>query len=525
MLLCKRSDSLIKRYYKRTCKMCYAQFATTNLKEWKPTIGLEIHAQISTESKLFSGSSTNFKSPTNSCVSLFDSAIPGTMPVLNKRCVEAGVLTALALSCEVNAVSMFERKHYFYSDLPAGFQITQQVKPLAINGEVKFTVFKSGSRTDTYSKSSKIKQIQLEQDSGRSLHDETLKKSLIDLNRAGIPLMELVFEPDLNSGDEAAALVKELCFILELLGTCTCKMEEGALRVDANVSISKPDAPLGTRTELKNIGSISAVNHAIDHEIHRQILIVEAGGQVINETRAWDPINKKTVLMREKEDRHDYRFMPEPNLPPLRLYTDGSTENKLNLIDVLSLKEKLPELPEQIRQQLKDRGLTEYSYVGITSDLKMFALFRNILNNGKHRQAQLVAQLLTTEVLAFLDDHELDLTFCLNNQKYIEELLDLVHFETINQTTFRMLLDEILNQPNKMPKQIVEENNWYMISEESRLEAICSEVLKKNPKLVRKYKQGNKKRAFRKCLHEVVLATEGRANMRKVSDIMTRLLS
>ncbi|XP_060811129.1 glutamyl-tRNA(Gln) amidotransferase subunit B, mitochondrial isoform X2 [Bombus pascuorum] len=522
MLIYKRISNFIKRYYKNTYKKFCVRFISTNL-EWKPSVGLEIHAQISTESKLFSGSSTNFNHPVNSCVSLFDCAVPGTMPVLNKKCVEAGVLTALALSCEVNAVSMFERKHYFYSDLPAGFQITQQRKPLAVNGEIKFNVFKPGLHKKSYSKSSKLKQIQLEQDSGRSYHNEVLGRSLIDLNRAGIPLMEFVFEPDLTSGEEAAALVQELCLILHLLGTCSCKMQEGALRVDANVSISKPNAPLGVRTELKNIGSVNALNRAVNYEIERQISILQKGGQVINETRAWNPVNKNTILMREKEDKHDYRFMPEPNLPPLYLHIKRNVQNKYNLIDVPFLKEQLPELPEQIRKNLL-QGITPDTLAGVTGNFDLFLLFCDILKNGKHLDPQLVAKLFISEVLAFIDEHNLNLTFCVNNQKYIEELMDLVQAKVINRQILRKLLNELVNKPNKMPKQIVEENKWFMISDEKELELICSEILKTNPQLVKKYKAG-KRRIYKSFLRKAAILTEDCADMVKVSKIMTRLLS
>ncbi|CAK9797945.1 Glutamyl-tRNA(Gln) amidotransferase subunit B, mitochondrial [Anthophora quadrimaculata] len=521
MILCK--NTFTKVYHRKICLKHNRRSISTDLTQWKPTIGLEIHAQIFTKTKLFSGASTNFNNPINSCVSLFDCAVPGTMPVLNKKCVEAGVLTALALSCEVNSASMFERKHYFYSDLPAGFQITQQKKPLAVNGRVEFNVFKEKHK-ELYSKSSKVKQIQLEQDSGRSLHNECLGRSFIDLNRAGIPLMELVFEPDLTSGKEAAALVRELCFILQLLGTCSCKMEEGALRVDANVSISKPNAPLGTRTELKNIGSISAINKAIEYEINRQISILETGGQVINETRAWDPLSKKTILMREKEDKHDYRFMPETNLPPLYLHVKKDMKNKYNLIDVPSIKEQLPELPQQIRQVLQDRGLTPYMLFVVTSNMELFSLFYDIIKKDKRRIPQLVATIFISEILAFIDNHNLKFEFCVNNKEYIEEMIDLIQARLINQPTARRLLNELLNQSNKMPRQIVEENNWFLISDEKELEILCLEIIKNNSEIVKKYKNG-RTRVFKVFLSKASTITEGRADMQKVSKIMTRLLS
>ncbi|XP_053971031.1 glutamyl-tRNA(Gln) amidotransferase subunit B, mitochondrial [Hylaeus volcanicus] len=525
MLLRKRECIFVKKFYNNIQNWYQLRHTSTNLSEWKPTIGLEIHAQIATKSKLFSGASTNFQSPINSCVSLFDCAMPGTMPVLNKKCVEAGVLTALALSCKVNDVSMFERKHYFYPDLPAGYQITQHKNPLAVNGEIEFMVFNPGVHKKPYMKSSKLKQIQLEQDSGRSFHFEDIGKNLIDLNRAGIPLIELVFEPDLSDGEEAAALVKELCLILQMLETCSCKMEEGSLRVDANVSISKHNAPLGTRTELKNIGSTRAVSNAIDYEIRRQISILEAGGKITNETRAWDPAHKKTILMREKEDNHDYRFMPEPNLLPLRLHVNESIENKYNLIDVSSLKKYLPELPGQIREKMmKDLCVTPNLTIAIMSDLELLNLYLDILKGGKDRNAQTVAQILMSEVLAFLNRHKLELKFCTNNRHYIEEIIDLFQAKVINFIIIRKLLDKWPSELEKMPTQIIRENDWYSISDQKELEKICLETLEKYPKLVKKYKAGNTK-VYKKILHEVVKITNERADMAEATKILTRLLS
>lgn len=284
----------------------------------------------------------------------------------------AGIEAALALGCTVNPVSMFDRKHYFYADLPAGYQITQQRAPLASNGKLTFYVAVHGVKP--YAKDVRLHQLQLEQDSGKSLHDvyedRYLTKSfilckssihsrplncrsLIDLNRAGVPLMELVFEPDLSNGEEAAALIKELILIFRATGVCSCRMEEGALRVDANISINKPGEPLGIRTEVKNIGSVRGVANAVDYEIKRQIDLVEGGGIVRNETRSWDALSKRTVVMRDKEVLQDYRFMPEPNLPPLRLsMTDDQTSE---LISVERIRKHLPELPDQLRANLVAR--------------------------------------------------------------------------------------------------------------------------------------------------------------------------
>ncbi|KZC08313.1 Glutamyl-tRNA(Gln) amidotransferase subunit B, mitochondrial [Dufourea novaeangliae] len=447
------------------------------------------------------------------------------MPVLNKKCVEAGVLTALALSCKMNDVSMFERKHYFYCDLPAGFQITQHKKPLAMDGKIKFMVFNPSIHKKAYLKSSTIKQIQLEQDSGRTFHNELLGKNLIDLNRAGLPLMELVFEPDLTDGEEAAALVKELVLILKLLDTCSCKMEEGALRVDANVSVSKDNTLLGTRTEIKNIGSTRAVCNAIQYEIERQISVLESGGRIVTETRAWDPIMKKTLAMREKEDNHDYRFMPEPNLLPLRLHVDGAKENKYNLIDVSSIEKQLPELPEKIRQILmEDFAITPNMTVAIMNDLEILQLFRDLVSKNKNRDPQLVARVFVTILFGFLKNNNLDFTFLVNNRNYIGQLIDLLQDKVINYNIAGKILNVRLEQPKKEPKQIVEENNWFMITDEKELEKLCLDILNKNPKLVAKYKRG-KTKVFNQFMRAAVVATNECADMVQLTQIFTKLLN
>lgn len=299
---------------------------------------------------MFSGSATEFGLPVNSAVSFFDASTPGTLPVLNRECVASGMKTALALNCLVNPVSMFDRKHYFYADMPNGYQITQQRQPLAKDGRLDLLILGPNTKKP-YRKSVRLIQLQLEQDSGKSLHDEYAGQSLVDLNRAGVPLMELVFAPDLSDGEEAAALVKELILILTRLGTCSCRMEEGALRVDANVSVNREGEELGTRTEIKNIGSVRAVANAISHEIQRQIRVKEEGGQIHNETRAWNANTRETVSMRDKEVLQDYRFMPEPNLPPLHVNTNEE-ELRTDMINVRDIRMAIPELPEETRQKL-----------------------------------------------------------------------------------------------------------------------------------------------------------------------------
>uniref|UniRef100_A0A8C6V0T3 Glutamyl-tRNA amidotransferase subunit B n=1 Tax=Neogobius melanostomus TaxID=47308 RepID=A0A8C6V0T3_9GOBI len=274
-------------------------------------VGLEIHAQIRSNTKLFSASAVRFSSPPNSLVSFFDASLPGTLPVLNKRCVEAAVMTGLALNCTINQKSLFDRKHYFYADLPAGYQITQQRRPIAVDGVLNYSLMGGKKKKNqVVRKSARITQIQLEQDSGKSLHDDLQSQTLIDLNRAGVGLMELVMEPDMSCGEEAAAAVRELQLILQALGTCEGNMSEGQLRVDANVSVHRPGQPFGVRAEVKNINSARNLARAIDYEIQRQIQVLESGGTVQNETRAYDSKTGGTVPMRDKEGLQDYREPP-----------------------------------------------------------------------------------------------------------------------------------------------------------------------------------------------------------------------
>ncbi|XP_011256019.1 glutamyl-tRNA(Gln) amidotransferase subunit B, mitochondrial isoform X1 [Camponotus floridanus] len=493
-------------------------------KKWRSIVGLEIHAQIATESKLFSSASTNFVNPINSCVSFFDCATPGTLPVLNRKCVEMAVLTSLALSCRLNETSLFERKHYFYADLPAGFQITQQRQPIAVDGEIKFHVFTPGIHKSPYLKSSKIKQIQLEQDSGKSLHDENTAKSLIDLNRAGIPLMEFVFEPDLIDGEEAAALVKELTLILQLLGVCSGRMEEGALRIDANVSVSNRDNDLGVRTEIKNIGSVRAVAAAVKYEINRQISILEAGNKIFNETRAWNMVNKTTIPMREKEEKEDYRFMPETNLPPLRIHVREDLPNENNLVDAVILKKQLPKLPEQIRERLKNvLQISPEIIIALMSDLILLQLFDKIIKKDGNRDPTLVAKFLVRDLLNFLNKNKLTIEFCIPHADFIGQLTDLLQNKTVNLIIANKILYEIISDTKKSPKEIVEEHNWFLISDEEELEKMCLEIIEKNPKIVSGYKKG-KKKLFIALMGQMAKITNQRADMALVANIMERLL-
>lgn len=479
--------------------------------QWKSVVGLEIHAQINSISKLFSGAGTDFRAASNRSVALFDAAFPGTLPVLNRRCVEAGVITALALSCELNKVSSFVRKHYFYADLPAGYQITQQECPLARNGFLKFMVLRNNKLSERVSY---IHQIQLEQDSGRSLHDKT--RSLVDLNRAGLPLMELVFKPDLVDGEEAACLVKELCLVLTRLGTCSCKMEEGALRVDANVSLHKEGMPLGVRTEIKNIGSVRAVANAIDYEIKRQNNLLSNGLAVVNETRSWDVESGETVPMRDKEEKQDYRFMPEPNLPPLHLQMDCSEESNSNMVDVNSLKMKVPLSPHQLRQQFQDKyNLSQLLAYRLVNEGELIPLFVDAMEVKRNRNAKALCDLLLNDVLTQINDSE-DKKSCFEAER-LGEIVDMMNDGRISKSIARKVLEEMCDAGRNQDsvEEILRRNNWLVISDMSTIEAFCRSVLEENEELVRKHRAGKKDRRKALC-SKVWDKSEGRANMTMV---------
>ncbi|XP_026729860.1 glutamyl-tRNA(Gln) amidotransferase subunit B, mitochondrial [Trichoplusia ni] len=493
-------------------------------KQWESVVGLEVHAQLNTKSKLFSGAQNTFGGLVNNCVALFDAAIPGTLPVLNRKCVELGIMTALALSCKINEVSSFDRKHYFYADLPAGYQITQQRAPLATDGILSFQVYTPGIHKAPYRKSSKIKQIQLEQDSGKSLHDAELRRSLIDLNRAGAPLMELVFEPDLEDGEEAAALVKELVLIVQRLGSCTGRMEEGALRVDANVSLREPGAPLSTRTEIKNIGSVRGVAGAIRHEIERQRAILNDGGEIINETRAWDATSRVTIPMRDKEVVQDYRYMPEPNLPPLRVNLT-SKEDHNDVLSVPLIKEKIPELPEESRRKLIENfNLRPETAIQLVNEPILLNYFHDLMSNKRRNPAK-VANFLINDLLTVLNRKKLDTVNSPITIKQLQELTDLLLNRDINLEISRTVLEEliVLADMSLSPLQVIEEKGWKLTSNEEEVTNVCMAVIAENPKMVQQYKNG-KTKVFKALLGKLYKESNNKIDMSIASKIMEGLL-
>lgn len=518
------TESLLKTWGKSRLKLPYLvtidfsrkkSSAAAENKKWESVVGLEVHAQIKSNSKLFSGAASDFGSPVNSLVSLFDCAIPGTLPVLNKRAVEAALSTALALNCQVNLVSEFDRKHYFYADMPAGYQITQQRLPLANNGHLNFVVYSPAVHAKPYKMQSKIKQLQLEQDSGKSMHDEVASGSLIDLNRAGVGLMEIVFEPDLRDGEEAYALVNELISILETLDTCSCKMEEGCLRVDANVSVNRPGESFGTRTEIKNLNSLRTVTRSINYEINRQIQILESGGKIINETRSFDPVLKSTVSMRDKEEKQDYRYMPEPNLPPLRL-------TNLNL-EPSKFISRIPTLPEDERSHLIKQYQLDLKTVLQLMGGGSHKFFKQVMELNPKLSPKRVSSLLLTDLLALLNDCGGKIDNCPVRPETFSEIVTLLDSRMISHSTAQQLLNLVYKGDLRSPSKIVEEEDWIMVTDEKEISAICNKVISENEKAVTAYRSG-KTKVFGSLTSQVKRVSKNKVDMVLAVEILTKIL-
>ncbi|XP_078600892.1 glutamyl-tRNA(Gln) amidotransferase subunit B, mitochondrial-like [Branchiostoma floridae x Branchiostoma japonicum] len=487
-----------------TCDRFYAkaktkkQSARTLPGDWEGRVGLEIHAQISSNSKLFSGSQVQFSAPPNSLVSPLDASLPGTLPVLNRRCVEAGVLTALALNCHINRRSLFDRKHYFYADLPAGYQITQQRLPLAVNGHLTFDVYDESRSQRQVLKSCqvRIKQLQLEQDSGKSLHDQENGEVLVDLNRAGVALMEIVTEPDMVDGAEAAAMVKELQLILQSLRTCDGNMSEGSMRVDANISVSRSGEELGTRAEVKNINSAKFVQKAIEYEMQRQIQVLEGAGEVEEETRYFDWKAGKTISLRDKEQRHDYRYMPEPNLPPLILYTDTTSPRGMEdaVVNIDRIREQMRELPDATRRRLVEEYGIQFQHSVALVGEGLVEYFESLVDvKGKGRDPRSATSWVLTDLLEELHKRSLTFLECPITASKLGEIMDLVAVGTISKSTGKKILGLQFDGDNRHLSQIIEENQWAQIRDEETLGRICEDILEKHPELVDAYRKGNKK--------------------------------
>ncbi|XP_008142268.2 glutamyl-tRNA(Gln) amidotransferase subunit B, mitochondrial isoform X1 [Eptesicus fuscus] len=495
--------------------------------QWAAVVGLEIHAQISSNSKLFSGSQVHFAAPPNSLVSFFDASLPGTLPVLNRRCVEAAVMTGLALNCHINKKSLFDRKHYFYADLPAGYQITQQRLPIAVKGSLAYSVCVGKTRSQVINKTVRIKQIQLEQDSGKSLHDDLRSQTLIDLNRAGVGLLEVVLEPDMSCGEEAATAVRELQLILQALGTSQANMAEGQLRVDANISVHHPGEPLGVRTEVKNLNSARFLAKAIDYEIQRQIEELENGGEILNETRSFDYKLGCTVPMRDKEGKQDYRFIPEPNLPPLLLYDSASLPagaDPQQVINIDQLREQLPELPSVTREKLVQQYgmLPEHSFT-LLNEVGLLEFFQNVMKETRAEPKKVTSWVLNI-FLGFLKQQNLAVSESPVTPSALAELLNLLDQRAISSAAAKKVFEELWRSGGKTPAQIVSEKRLELMQDQETLEQLCQATMEKHPQVVMDLKKGNP-RAINKLIGLVRKATLNRADPTVIKEMLEKQLS
>ena len=473
--------------------------------DWEVVIGLEVHAQITSNAKLFSGASTAFGSEPNTNVSLVDAAMPGMLPVPNAECVKQAVRTGLAIDAQIHRWSRFDRKNYFYADLPQGYQISQLYHPIV--GEGSLAV-----ETDEGEKVIGVERIHIEQDAGKLMHDQHPTMSYVDLNRCGVALMEIVSKPDMRSPAEAGAYMKKLRAILRYVGSCDGNMEQGSMRADVNVSVRKPGAEFGTRTETKNVNSVRFIQQVVEYEARRQVDVIEEGGTIVQETRLFDPDKGVTRSMRSKEDAHDYRYFPDPDLLPLVLTEDFVEECKASL----------PELPDAKRQRYVDAlGITPYNADVITSDVETARWFEALLAAGAEAKAG--ANWLTSELFGALNRLGKDIGQSPVSPEQAAQLLGLVADGTLSGSLAKQVF-EIMLETGDDPARIVEEKGLKQTSDTGAIEAAIAEILSANADKVDQYKDG-KEALFGFFVGQTMKAMAGKANPKVVNELLKKALS
>jgi len=473
--------------------------------EWEVIIGLEVHAQVISRAKLFSGAATEFGGEPNSQVSTIDAAFPGMLPVINRHCVEQAVKTGLGLAAEINLVSVFDRKNYFYPDLPAGYQISQYTRPIVGKGKMVLDLADGATREVG------ITRLHLEQDAGKSLHDRHPSQTYVDLNRAGVALMEIVSEPDLRSAEEAGAYLRKLRSILRYLGTCDGNMEEGSLRCDCNVSIRKLGAPLGTRCEIKNVNSIRYVMQAIDYEARRQVELIEDGGNVEQETRLFDAGRGTTRSMRSKEHAHDYRYFPDPDLLPL----------VLDQAWVDTLRQGLPELPDAKQARfVRDYKLTPEDAGVLVAERASADYFEAV---AMGRDAKLACNWIMGDLFGALNRLGRDIEHAPVTAAALGELLDLLRDGTVSGRLAKDVFAAMV-ETGKSAKAIVEERGLRQVTDSAAIEGAVNSVLARESDKVAEYRSG-KEKLFGFFVGQVMKATHGKANPAQVNALLHKKLA
>lgn len=487
----------------RSKRMSYSIEGNTGT--WEVVVGLEVHAQVVSQAKLFSGAATAFGAPPNSQVSLVDAAFPGMLPVPNQECVAQAVRTGLGLNARINLHSRFDRKNYFYADLPAGYQISQYEHPIVGRGEIEIEL------ADGSTKPIGVTRLHLEQDAGKSLHDQHPSKSLIDLNRSGVALMEIVSEPDLRSPEEAGAYLRKLRAILRALGTCDGNMEEGSLRADVNVSVRKPGEDFRTRCEVKNVNSIRFVMQAVEAEARRQVQVWEGGGEVEQETRLFDSSRGQTRSMRSKEDAHDYRYFPDPDLLPL----------VLDEAWVEGLRAGLPELPDAKRARfMRDYGLPSYDSGVLVAETETAAYFEEL---AAGRDAKLAANWMLGDLFAALNRTGRSIADSPVSAASLGRLLDMLSDQTINGRIAKDVLEAMV-ETGEDPAAIVDARGLRQVVDTGAIDAAVDGVLAANADKLAEYRAG-KEKLFGFFVGQVMKAMQGKGNPALVNEALRRRLS
>ena len=478
--------------------------------QYEVVIGLEVHAQVLSESKLFSTSATKFGAEPNTQVSLVDAAFPGMLPVINEFCVKQAIKTGIGLNAKINKRSVFDRKNYFYADLPQGYQISQYKYPIV--GEGKVTIdFKDGTSKDI-----RIVRLHLEQDAGKSLHDQNPSKTYVDLNRSGVALMEIVSEPDIRTPEEAGMYISKIRSILMYLDTCDGNMQEGSLRADVNISVRKPGDEYGTRCEIKNLNSIKFIKQAINYEAKRQIEILESGGTIEQNTMLFNTASGKTRPMRNKEEAHDYRYFPDPDLLPLEISEE----------DIKIIKSSIPQLPDELKNNfIENYKLSNYDASVLTAEKQISDYFNEAIKSDSSLKdsAKIVVNWITSELFSLLNKNNYELNNSPVSPKDLGQLVKLISSNEISGKIAKDVLEEMFSS-GKSAREIVDTKGLKQVTDQAEIEKVIQEVINDNPKMVQDY-LGGKEKLLGFFVGQAMKKTKGQANPKILNEILKNKLT